>query len=122
MVVFTIIPISIEIIFGYHLLIRYFSKIRGMIIIFLLAAPMADNIAIEIRAWGFNTARNLGVLFIKSPVENLIFAILIPLAISFAVVIWTFYEDNGKPIIKTSLRDVYYGTYAIWKKNSNVKN
>lgn len=110
-------PVILEFIFGYHFLKHFFKKIAGVVICFLMISPVIEFFALFWNAWGYNREKNLQLIILKSPIETVIFAIFISTAISFAVYAWTFYEDNKKPIFRTSLYDVFHGTYAIWRRN-----
>jgi len=121
MIIFAGIPVLIEFIFGFHLF-KYFHKgIVKAVLISVAVTPFIEAVALMLGAWNYNPERNLHMIIISSPIETIIFAILIGLAVSFAVTIWTFYEDNGKPIFRTSLYDVLHGTYIIGRRKI-IKN
>lgn len=118
MLVFAGIPVLLEFIFGYHFFKPFFRKIAKVVLVGVLITPLIEFFALEWNSWEYDPDKHLGFIILKSPIETLILAVLISLAVAFAVTAWTFYEDKGKPIFRTSLYDVFHATYAIWRKNS----
>ncbi|MBI3379961.1 hypothetical protein HY029_04355 [Candidatus Gottesmanbacteria bacterium] len=114
-------PLILEIIFGYHLIKQFLRKLFVPIIIALILTPILENVAFFLDVWHFNPERNLKIVIFGDVLETYIFAVLVLSAVYFAVCSWTFYEDRGKPIIRTSLYDLFHGTYAIWRKNKTSK-
>jgi lycopene cyclase domain-containing protein len=121
MLIFAGIPAVVELVFGFHLFKSFHKGIVKTVLIFVAIIPFIDEVALVLGAWNYNPERNLRLIIISSPIETIIFALLTGLAISFAVTAWTFYEDNGKPIFRTSLHDVLHGTYAIGRRKI-IKN
>lgn len=116
MLIFAGSPVLLEFIFGYHFFKPYYKAIKKAVLIVVVITPFIEFFALKWKAWEYNPEKNLGIFIINSPVETVIFAVLISLAVAFAVTAWTFYEDEGKPIIISSLYDVFHCTYAIWRK------
>lgn len=119
--IFAGIPLSLEFVCGYHLFKPFFKKLAKMIIIALILVPILEGVAFRLNAWQFNPERNLNIVILGDVLETYIFTIFIFCAIAFAVYAWSYYEDKGLPIIRTSLDDVIYGTYAIWRKEKPKK-
>jgi lycopene cyclase domain-containing protein len=111
-------PVLLEVVFGWYFFKKYLKTIRDIVFIGLLIAPLGEGIALYFKAWQYNPQRNLGITIFYIPLETYVFTILVGLAVTIAIYIWTYYEDCGKPIIKTSLYDMWHGTYAIWRKKS----
>lgn len=115
-------PVVLEIILGYHLFKSFFKTVAMMIFFGLVLTPILEFFAFSWDAWYFNPERNLNIVIVGDVLETYIFTVFIITAISLAVYAWTFYEDNGKPIIRTSFHDVFHGTYAIWRKEKPKKS
>lgn len=107
--------IALELFFGFHLLKKYLRAIV-MTVIFYLPFPLTEAVALWWRNWDYNPETTLYTRFLGAEVETYVYALMVAIAVSCAVVAWTFYEDQGKPILLTSLKDVFQGTYAIWHK------
>lgn len=113
--IFAGVPVILEVIFGFQLIKPFVKSVFKMIIISLLLVPVWDGVALWMKAWYFNTERNLNIIIAGDVLETYIFTLFIMLVISFAVYVWSGYEDKKLPILKTSWQDVKTGKYAIWK-------
>lgn len=118
MFIFAGIPVVVEFIFGYFLFKKYTKSTIISVLIFVIITPFIEKAALMLKAWDYNPQKYIGIVIISSPLETIIFAILTGLAVALAVTAWSFYEDNGKPIFRTSVYDVFHGTYAIWKRKT----
>lgn len=58
----------------------------------LIADPFAENW----QAWGFSDDKILGLWLFNFPVENILFFILVPIAISSAVLTFIYYQETDK--------------------------
>lgn len=114
--IFSGIPVLIELVFGFHLIKSFFKKSIIMIIISLFFVPVWDGAAFYMHAWFFNPEKNLNIVIAGDGLETYIFMILVFAAISFAVFAWSGYEDRKMSIIQTSLQEIISGKYAIWRK------
>lgn len=113
--IFAGVPVILEVIFGFQLIKPFVKSVFKMIIISLLLVPVWDGAAFWMRAWYFNPERNLQIVIAGDVLETYIFTIFIVSAISFAVYVWSEYEDKKLPLLKTSWQDIITGKYAIWK-------
>lgn len=116
MLIFAGTPVLLELIFGFFYLKRYFKAILKLAIFMVFVTPFYEKIAFLLKAWDYNPQKHIGLYIYSSPLETLIFSLLITLAVAFPLYMWSFYEDNGKPILKTSIKDVSNNTYSIWRK------
>lgn len=115
-IIFSGIPFLLEFIFGYHLLKPFFKSTAKMVIFALLLVPILEGAAFRLNAWQFNPEKNLQIIIFGDVLETYIYTIFVFCAVSFAVYAWSSYEDKGSSIIRTSLKDVLSGKYAIWRK------
>jgi len=109
-------PLLLEFVFGYHFFKPHWKTIGKFLLLSLILTPFYERVALHFKAWQYNPKRNLGITIFTIPLETYVFTIFVALAIALAVYIWTFYEDNNQPILRTSLRDMFIGKYAIWRK------
>lgn len=114
--VFAGIPAVLEFVFGFHLVRPFFGRLVKILIVALILSPILDGFAFAWNAWYFPPDKNLNIVITGDVLETYIFTFFIVCAISFAVYAWSDYEDRGLPIIKTSLKDILSGKYAIWRK------
>lgn len=115
-VLFAGIPLLVQLVFGYHLIKSYFRVVLKWLGVFLWVAPFFDTVAITLNAWAYPAEKNVGIFIFQSPIETTVFTVFVGLVIAFTIIIWSHYEDKGKPIIQTSIYDIIHETYAIWKK------
>lgn len=108
--------VLLEIIFGFHFFKNYLKTIGFVILVLLPITPLGEFAAYIMRTWIYNPAATLYKSFLGAEVETYVFCILCTIAVSCAVIIWTFYEDEGKNILVQSFKDIFKGTYAIWRK------
>lgn len=114
--VFAGMPAGLEFIFGFHLLKPFFGKLIKIIVGALILSPILDYFAFTWQAWLFTPEKNLKIVIAGDVLETYIFTFFIVCAISFAAIVWSDYEDRGLPIVKTSIKDVLTGKYAVWRK------
>lgn len=87
-----------------------------MVFVSLFLVPVLDGVAFKTNAWLFNPDRNLKIVIAGDVLETYVFTLIIVSVISLAVYSWSYYEDRGWPILRTSLQDVFSGKYAVWRK------
>ncbi len=86
MLIFTLLPIMV-------LWTKFFSRLkknlRVIIIVSLITLVfqfIADPFAESWQSWYFNPDKSLGIWIINFPIENIIFTVLVSIAISSAIV------------------------------------
>lgn len=114
--IFAGIPVMLVVIFGFHLFKPFVKTVAKMIFFGLILTPVLEFFAFRWDAWHFNPEKYMGIIIAGDVMETYIFTGFIITVISIAVYAWSYYEDKGLPIIKTSFWDVFHGTYAIWRK------
>ena len=95
MSIFTSIPILILWIKNFSFLKKNL-KVFYIMILFSLIYSITDAIAIHWNAWFFTDAKILGIWIINIPIEDVIFAVLVTIAITSAVLTFIHYKDSGK--------------------------
>lgn len=110
------IPTILVWVFGFHVLKRYLKTIF-ITLIYGLIFTLIESIALRSRLWSYNPETTFNTKIFGVEVETYVFTIFVSVAISGAVIGWTFYEDKGKPILLQSIKDVLKGTYAFWKRD-----
>ena len=108
--------ILLEVLFGFQFIKKYLRVVGSVVLIFLIVTPVGETVAHLLRVWIYNPQTTLYLTFLGAEIETYLFSIFVGIAVSSAVILWTYYEDEGKPILLQSFRDMVKGTYAIWKK------
>ncbi len=116
--IFAGIPLLVEIIFGYRLIRKFLRKTLISIIIALILTPILENAAFYLDAWHFSPEKNMGIVIAGDALETYIFTCFDVTAKSFVFYIWTYYENRGLPIIKTSIKDIWRREFVNRKKNN----
>lgn len=114
--IFAGLAVVIEVIFGFHLIKKHLKTVGLAVLTLLLLTPPGETAAYLMKTWVYNSKTSFYKEFLGAEVETYIFSFLVAIAISCAVITWTFYEDHGKTILIQSLKDIFKGTYAIWRK------
>ena len=107
---------AIEVIFGFHFFKKYLKVIGLMVLVSLVLTPLEESSAYFMQLWSYNPATTFYRAFLGAEVETYVFAIFCTIAVSCVVIIWTSYEDKRKNILRQSFKDIFKGTYAIWRK------
>ena len=95
MAIFTSVPIVILWMKNFNFLKKNLKVFYIMILLSLIYA-ITDAIAIYWKAWFFTDEKILGIWIINIPIEDVIFAVLVTIAITSAVLTFIHYKDVGK--------------------------
>lgn len=96
MLIFTLIPIGILWIKNFRFLKKNIKIIWLTAIIALAYQLVTDPFAERWNAWFFSKDRILGIWVFNFPIENMLFFILISIAISSAVLTFIYYQRKGR--------------------------
>lgn len=118
-VIFAGAAVALEWVFGFHLLKKYLKPLV-ITVIFYLFFPITEAVALKWENWDYSTTNTLHTRILGAEIETYVFTIFVAVAVASAVIAWTFYEDKGKPIMLEALKDVFKGTYAIWRRKKNL--
>ena len=113
-------PTLLEIIFGFHMINKYLKPIMYVSIFMMIMGTVSESFALIWKAWDFDPSKNIGITIFNNPIESAIYSFVIGFVVSAPVVLWTHYEDNKKFIITESFKDVFKGTFAIWRKSART--
>lgn len=76
--------------------------VRAVVVAGLLVTILADPLAVAWKCWAYNPARTLGIFIFGGAIETYLFAALVSIAVSSAVLVWSQYEDQGLPLVRTT--------------------
>lgn len=96
MLIFTLIPIGILWTKNFKFLRKNGRIVLITVFIGIIYQIIADPFAESWSAWFFTKEKILNIWILNCPIENLIFMILISIAISSAVLTFIYYQETGK--------------------------
>ena len=96
MLIFTLIPIGILWVKNFQFLKKNIKIVWMTVIIAVIYQLIVDPFAENWNAWFFSSDKILGVWIFNFPLENILFFILISIAISSAVLTFIYYQERGK--------------------------
>ena len=91
--------VSIEYLFGFHTLRRFWKAIALTTAFGFILGPIGEAVALRWGAWAYNPAQILDVLVEGVPVETFLFSLLVSIAVSSAAIYWAHCEDRGYSIV-----------------------
>lgn len=100
---------------GFHLL-KKFTKILPVPIIFMLLLTPIEWFALRWKIWSYIPESALNITFLGAELETFVFSLLVATAIASPVIVWSEFEEEGKSVFSESLKHLFRGTYAIWRK------
>ena len=95
MLIFTLIPICILWSINFHFLKKNIKVIWMTTVIAIVYQLIVDPFAENWHAWFFSHDKILGVWIFNFPVENILFFVLISVAISSAVLSFIYHQKTG---------------------------
>lgn len=113
--IFAGLVVIFEIIFGFHFFKKYLKAIGFVVLISLILTSLGESAAHNLRLWIYNPERTFSQTLFGAEIESYLWTFFSIIAVSCAVIIWTTYEDEGKNILIQSFKDIFKGTYAIWR-------
>lgn len=112
--------VLVEWVFGFHLFKKHLRPILIAVAYSLVITPVGEAVALRWGNWVYSAEHTFDVFIFGAAVETYVFVVFVGVAVASIVVVWTFYEDQKKPLILQSLKDVFRGTYAVWKRSGKV--
>jgi len=100
--IFAGIAISIEWLFSFRRLAGHKRIVIGISVLGVLAALVGEPVALSWKAWAYNDERIMGIFALGTVLETVLFGILVGIAISSATLVWSDWEDEGLPIVRTT--------------------
>jgi lycopene cyclase domain-containing protein len=85
-------------------LVKYTRLLGVIVALGLVATSIGERIAIAWEAWLYSPEFTLDRQFLGAPVESYLFSIFISLAVAFATLVWTEYEDGGSSVVEATVR------------------
>lgn len=83
--------------------LKKFGKVIIGVSVFAIAATLiAEPIALRWECWRYNAQRIFNMFFGGAALETYLFAILVTLAVASATLIWSGWEDENLPLVKTT--------------------
>ncbi len=77
----------------------------AVVVIALISTSIAESVALNWRIWLYSQDKIFGIYF-GAALETFIYSIFIAIAISSATLIWSDYEKDGKPLLKTTVEQI----------------
>ena len=96
MILFTFIAIGIPWMKNFNFLKKNIKIILITALISIIYQLIADPFAENWGAWFFSNNKILGLWILNFPIENMLFFVLVSIAISSAVLTFIHYEERGK--------------------------
>ena len=82
---------------------KVIAIITGLGIAFAL---ITEPVALKWRIWFYSQNKVLGIYVLGMPLESLAYVALVAVAIASATLVWSDFEENKKPLIKTTIRKI----------------
>ena len=97
--------VLIEWTLGFKKLKKY-AKIIGVVVILgLIGTLIAESVALDWRTWFYSQGKSFSIYF-GAALETLIYAVFVAVAVSSATLVWSDYEEDGKPLLKTTVEQI----------------
>lgn len=87
--------ILIEWVFHGRFLWSKMSIILRTVALFVLYSLIADNVALSLGIWAHNRSKILNIWFLGIPLEEIVFFVLVAIAVSSAVLVFADFGDKG---------------------------
>lgn len=104
-IIFAGAAVLIEWTLGFKKLKKY-TKIIGVVVILgLIGTLIAESAALNWRTWFYSEGKSFGIYF-GAAAETFIYAVFVAVAVASATLIWSDYEEEGKPLLKTTVEQI----------------
>ena len=104
--IFAGLAVLIEWTLGFRKLKKY-TKIIGVIAVIGVSSTLiAESVALSWRTWFYSRGMTFGIYIFGAALETLIYAIFVAVAISSATLAWSDFEEDKKPLIKTTFEEI----------------
>lgn len=116
-IIFAGAAVLIEWILAFKKLKKY-TKIIGVVVILgLIGTLIAESVALDWRTWFYSQGKTFGIYF-GAALETFIFTVFIAVAIASSTLVWSDYEEDGKPLLKTTIEQIQ-DKFREWLKMQN---
>lgn len=95
--------ILIELVFAFRKLKRYTKIIAVIVVIGIVGTLIAEPVALNWRIWVYSPEKSFGIYIFGAAIETLIYVVFVSIAIASATLIWSNYEEDKKPLAKTTI-------------------
>ncbi len=86
--------------------LKKYVKIIGVVATLgFIGTAIAESVALNWRTWYYSQGKTFGIYF-GAAAENLIYIIFVAVAVASATLIWSDYEQDGKPLLKTTVEQI----------------
>jgi len=96
MLIFTLVPVGFLWIKKFQFLKKNIKVIFYTVIIGIILQLITDPIALGLNIWSYSPEKVIGIWILGFPIEDVLFFILVPFAISSAVLIFIHCQMTGK--------------------------
>lgn len=112
--IFAGVAVLIEWTFAFKKLKRYTKIIGVIVVIGIVGTLIAEPVALNWRVWAYSPEKSFGIYIFGAAIETLIYVVFISIAISSATLIWSNYEEDKKPLVKTTIDKI---KTKFWKRH-----
>lgn len=104
-IIFAGTAVLIEWTLAFKRLKKYIKIIGIAVILGFIGTVIAESVALNWRTWFYSQGKTFGIYF-GATAENLIYIIFVTVAVASATLIWSDYEEDGKPLLKTTAEQI----------------
>ena len=98
--------VLIEWTLGFQKLKKYTKLIGIIVAIWLIGTLIAEPVALNWRTWIYSQDKTFGIYISGAALETLIYTVFVAIAVASATLAWSNYEEDGKPLIKTTVDEI----------------
>jgi len=104
--IFAGMAVLIEWTLGFKKLKKY-TKIIGMVVgLGLIGTFLAEPVALNWRTWSYSQDKTFGIYVAGAALETFIYAVLVAVSVASATLVWSDYEEDKKPLLKTTIEQI----------------
>ena len=104
--IFAGMAVLIEWTLGFKKLKKY-TKIIGMVVgLGLIGTFLAEPVALNWRTWSYSQDKTFGIYVGGAALETFIYAVLVAVSVASATLVWSDYEEDKKPLLKTTIEQI----------------
>lgn len=105
-IIFAVTACLIEWVLGHHKLKKYMKLIGVGIFLGIIYTLITEPIALKWRTWVYSPEKIFNIYIFGAALETIIFTVFVGIAIASATLAWSDFEEDGKPLIKTTFEEI----------------
>lgn len=67
---------------------------------------VAESVALNWRTWFYSQDKTFGIYVGAAALETFIYTVLVAIAVASATLVWSDYEEDKKPLLKTTIEEI----------------